>query len=251
MTTDDARLDELRRLAFGRTTTAQDEARAAAARHELELLLAPPVVEVAPPPVIAREEPTPEPVAPPEAPPRRSWILPALVALVVGVLVGAGAMVATGRVIAAAPAPAPSPTATFTPGSSALPPTVVPLSADQPVAGSAGDFSAAMLWFDGDQGEEDKLDPMMLSDGSNDIVESSTRLVYSSKGSKVWVAQTSTSQLCMASTSGSNGALMCMTPDDFARTGIPLHVNGSLSVVWNGNRIVTSTNADAARDVRP
>jgi len=244
---DDARLHDLRRLAFGRTHTPEEETAAAAARLELEAALAPPPTAI-PVPSEALVEPVVE-VAEPR--PRRSWIGVAAAALVVGALVGAGATALAGGEPGTPVVPVTVPTSTFTAGSSKIPPAVVSLSADQPVAGSPGDVAAALLWFENEQDDDDIADDWMAGGDANGIVASSTRLVYSSPGSDVWIAQSDKGELCLIATSGSNGAMMCTTPEEFVSTGIPLHVNGNLSVVWNGQRIVASTNAGERRDVRP
>jgi hypothetical protein len=257
MTPDDDHIAALRRIAFGRTHSAEDETRAEAARHELEAALAPqslaadspiaptppPVAETPPPPAVETDEPR-----------RRrwpAWLVPAAAALVVGVVLGAGGALlgAPGRLAPVVPVTVP--TSTFAAGSSGLPPTVVPLSADQPVTGSPGDVAAALLWFDSQQTDEDTADSWIMDVNDYDIVEASTRLVYSSNGSKVWIAQSAQGELCLLSTSGSSGALMCMTPEEFQGTGIPLHVEGSLSVVWNGQRLLVSTSVNQVKDVRP
>ena len=251
MTPDDARIADLRRIAFGRTRSAEDEARAEAAHFELEALLAPPAAERETPPA-------PVPVLPPEVSSeatgdaasehgrRPAWLIPAAAALAVGILIGAG-----GALLAqpTAAVPVAVPTSTFAAGSSDRPPVVAPLSADHPVEGSPGDVAAALVWFEGDQSTKDKADESLMQ--GNDIVESSTRLVYSSDQDKIWIAQTSDGKLCMLARSHDSGALMCSTPDEFVATGIPLHVKGALSVVWNGQRMVVSTSADSQRDVRP
>jgi len=252
MTVDDARLNELRRIAFGRTHSLDDEARAAAARHELEMAstIAAEPAEPAEPQLEALRAPEPAPHPYPEIAQgprsRHAWLVPIAAALVVGLLLGVGGTLLTAR---GPVVPVAVPTNTFAAGSTGRPPSVVPLSADQPVTGSPGDVAAAMLWFDTVQVDEDEADEWIV--GDSDIVDTSTRLVYSMGGSKVWIAQSASGQLCLISSSIDQGALMCATPAEFASTGIPLHVKGSLSVVWNGQRLLVSAAADLQRDVRP
>jgi hypothetical protein len=72
--------------------------------------------------------------------------VPTAIALVVGLLLGTGSILAFGGGDAVSVAePAEEPASAFIPGSSELPPSVVPLSADQPVVGSPGDGAAALL----------------------------------------------------------------------------------------------------------
>ena len=256
MTVDEAHLAELRRIAFGRTHSAEDEARAAAARHELEAALAARAapIEVEPPdkPVlpVEKDEPAPESEAESsDVTPRARWILPATVALVVGLLLGAGAMAATGRGIAAAPAA--TPTNTFTAGSSGRPADVPPLSANHPVESSPGDVEAALAWFSGRQAESDKILEGMMA--GMDMELETTRLVYTGPEDNVWIGQNAAGDICLLAlprVEGTGGG-MCVTQAEFAEGGIALDVKGSLSIVWNGARLITSTNSLPQRDVRP
>ncbi|WP_411699770.1 hypothetical protein [Conyzicola sp.] len=255
MTVDDARLAELRRIAFGRTYSPDDEARAAAARHELEAALTVADDTTSPlpgPPPVASHLEAPSVAEPVEAPAephrarRLTWLAPTAVALVVGLLLGAGSMIATGR---AAPAVEPAPA--FTPGSSELPPSVAPLSANHPVEPSQGDVEAAQLWFAGAQRPEDEIDRSMMA--GLELDPASTRMVYTDHDMVVWIGRTGTDDFCvlaMPNTAGSGGGI-CVTPVEFASGGIALNVKGSLSVVWNGQRFITSTSAGQQRDVRP
>jgi hypothetical protein len=235
MTADDARLKELRRIAFGRTHSPEDEARATAARQELATLLAAPVAEpVEASAAVAEPAPSAEHV---EAQPARAgWLVPTSIALLVGLFLGAGSMIATGRGVAAiAPAPA------FTPGSSGMPPTMPPLSANHAVEPSQGDVEAALHWFASDQRPEDEMGDTMLA--GLELDPASTRLVYTGLAMNVWIGQTSTDELCvlaMPTIEGTGGGT-CVSQNDFAAGGIALNVKGSLSIVWNGARFVTST----------
>jgi hypothetical protein len=241
MTTDDARLDErriaeLRRLAFGRTTTAQDEARAAAARHELERLLTPPVVEVTPPPVQPEaSEVEPEAAAPALARARRFWI-PATAALVVGVLLGAGAMIALGRGISI---PVAAPTDTFTPGSSTLPPDTDPLRASLDLG--SGNLEAADVWFRGPQDKQDEFPDEMTLEGLT-VDPASTRLAASSGARSVWIGRTLDGNLClMVATGAQSAGGACADRQTFALNGLDMLQDSSFLVVWNGERMTTST----------
>jgi hypothetical protein len=244
MTADDARLKELRRIAFGRTHSPEDEARATAAREELATLLAAPVaepVEASTPvaDVVEARAAVAEPAEAPAKPQRTrrpTWLVPAAIALLVGVLLGAGSMIATGGNVAAT---APSPT--FTPGSSGLPSTMPPLSANHPVEPGPGDVEAALRWFATDQKSADDMGDSSTA-GLN-LDPASTRLVSTGQGMNVWIAQTRGDELCvlaMPTVEGTGGGL-CVSQAEFATSGIAIAVKGSLSVAWNGARFITST----------
>jgi hypothetical protein len=238
MMPDDDRIAELRRIAFGRTRSAEDEARAEAAHLELEALLAPPAAVAAPTPE-SQPEPEAEPVAAPgPAPERRrtAWVLPAAAALVVGVLLGAGAMAATGRGI---PATAVAPTPTFTPGSSGLPSEVDPLRAS--LALEEGSIEGAQVWLSGEQNIDDKLpSSTYIYEGLN-LDASSTRLALAGPRGTVWVATTTDGKYCIFVRTDSQTGGDCVAPETLVSTGLSVLADSRFLVAWNGERMATST----------
>jgi hypothetical protein len=239
MTPDDDRIAELRRIAFGRTRSAEDEARAEAAHLELEALLAPPAAVAAPTPEPEREldsAPTREPSARPEAHSRRvCWLIPTAGALVVGLVLGAGAMVAVGRAVV----PVPAPTDTFTPGSSELPPDVDPLRASLDLG--PGNLAAAEAWFDGHQLPRDEFPDEMTMENLG-VDPGTTRLADTGKQGGVWVARGNDGAICLLAALNAQGlGGSCTDVASFELHGVDLMSNSNLLVVWNGERMTTST----------
>jgi len=239
MTTDAARLTELRRIAFGRTHSAEDEARAEAARHELAAALAttaPEIADEAAPGPVPDVAPAEEPYARPDVHRRRvAWLIPAAAALVVGLLLGAGAMVATGRTAAIAPAP----TDTFTPGSSELPPDVDPLRASLDLG--AGNLTAAEAWFDDRQLPRDEFPDEITVEGL-EVDPASTRLADTGRQGGVWVARRHDGGICLlVALDGQGLGGSCTDVASFELHGVDLMSNSNLLVVWNGERMTAST----------
>jgi hypothetical protein len=242
MTADDARLKELRRIAFGRTHSPEDEARATAAREELATLLAAPVaepVEASTPvaDVVEARAAVAEPAEAPAKPQRTrrpTWLVPAAIALLVGVLLGAGSMIATGGNVAAT---APSPT--FTPGSSGLPSSVNPLEAS--VALEPGSVGGADRWLEREQRPEDRFAGNDYLFDFYHLNPDSTRLAVSSPHGKIWVATTADGQYCLFTETSNQSGGECVTPEVLQESGITLLGDSNLLAAWNGDRISMST----------
>jgi hypothetical protein len=238
MTADDARLNELHRIAFGRTHSPEDEARATAARQELATLLAAPVAEpVEAPPPPPEQAPSADPVEAPADPQpaiRPAWFVPAAIALLVGVLLGSGSMISTGGNVAAT---APSPT--FTPGSSGLPSSVNPLEAR--VALEPGSVGGADQWLEREQRPEDRFAGNDYLFDFYHLDPDSTRLAVSSPHGKIWVATTADGQYCLFTETSNQSGGECVTPEVLRESGITLLGDSNLLAAWNGDRISMST----------
>jgi len=241
MTTDDAtdraHLEELRRIAYGRTNSVEDEERATAARRELEDLER--VGHLGPAPV--DEPPTaeahPHDLEKEHAIARsRGWVVPALTALVIGAFLGGAVATLAGGPSAATPAPTP----TFTPGSSARPAGGTPLTTGSSFISGPGSLEAAEEWFSRAQSVDD-LNELFFGDPTR-YVPDSIRLVQSTDSSEVWVAKTPEGGRCLMVTSRNEGAGTCVTGEEFTRGGLTLgHQN--VRVAWDGVRLAVAYSA--------
>lgn len=274
MTTDDAdsgeRIERLRRTAYGRTITPDDERAAAAARHELEALsraeqadgagTAAPAAAHGEPEVDAAARPAAEPLEPTPAPgshPRagdgrgeiersRGWLLPAVVGLVVGAVLG-GTTLGGLRAVETVPQAGPSPT--FTPGSGPLPDRgVVLVKGNTLIESGPGVASGALRWFAAGQSETDLYGDDVGIPADLDVDMTSTRLVHTSSEAKVWVAMTVERELCLlvqhATLSGAGGA--CVDDAQFDLSGITVKVpgsNGQVVALWDGLAVTVATGA--------
>lgn len=260
MTTDSddrERLDQLRRVAYGRAHTPEEFAAAAAAREALADAEA--KAEARESDALAAEpdpgpdaEPASQPVVDETAEPvgarHRGWVVPAVIALVIGALVGGAGSRIAGATQASSPSVATSaPAPTFTPGSSGLPAPSIPVTSDSSFISGPGNLEAAEGWFRGRQSEDD-INTMFVGDemgvgGQMDVVADSTRLVQSTAANDIWVAKTSGGGLCLivSSRDGSGGAA-CGTAEEFAQNGLTLGQE-TLQLAWDGVRLATSTTA--------
>ncbi|GAB3607365.1 hypothetical protein GCM10027413_27740 [Conyzicola nivalis] len=220
-------LDRLRRVAFGRTTNADEERAAASALAELARLEAEP--EVAEPPVAEPvEAPPAETVTDASASsasgePRR-WLVPAAVGLLVGAII-AGAGVWALRPGEAEPA------------TSATRETGVNYFLGDPPGETSieGDVQAAERWFSEPQSEEDLEGVGSLLP---EFDRSSVRLVHASSLAKVWVAKRVDGQLCLETTVTETDLTTgsCALPPDFADRGLTVS-SEVLTAVWNGSQL--------------
>jgi hypothetical protein len=253
-----AHLDGLRRIAFGRAHTPEEQAAAAAAHEalaraeaedsaaaaeaeaaEAEAAEAEAAERAAVESAHAETAPDIEPdddlePASGEQPARwRVWIAPALIALMVGALAGGALTAVAGGSADATPTPAP----TFTPGSSGRPAAAIPVTTSSSFVSGPGDLQAAERWFAGEQREEDKT--TLFQDSQTGIVAESTRLVESTPHGDVWVAQSSSGGLCLivGSDDGSAGAT-CATAGEFVAKGLTLG-QSNLNVAWDGARLAS------------
>jgi hypothetical protein len=241
----DAELDRLRRLAFGRTSTPEDERAAAAALAELariesERSAEPAVAEPVEAPAAEDAGPdastTPATDVPEAASRFRRWLVPAGVGLLVG------AVAASGLTLALAPAPDEPDTAVSNAAQDGIDyflggePDAA--SGDGTLAGrspNAGDVQAAERWFAEEQSEEDLEGVGSLLP---EFDRSSVRLVHASSLAKVWVAKRVDGQLCLETTvietdltTGS-----CALPPDFTDRGLTVS-SEVLKAQWNGSQL--------------
>jgi hypothetical protein len=235
MTTDDddhrARLDKLRRIGYGRTGSVEEEKRAAAARRELEKLegvgdlgFAPvdePVVGEAHPPQTDEIEPSTA-----SSTLSRGWVVPSLVALVVGVFVGAGGLALVSQKAAERDGAAP----TRSEGETPVQPVFVP-----------GNLGAAQRLLGSAQTDRDRA-PSDLVDGMR-IEGDSTRLLQSTESENIWAAKNSDESFCLIVEDlvqgGSGGS--CTSSSDFLQYGLQLGLGDNLSVTWDGASVITTT----------
>ncbi|MET4582343.1 hypothetical protein ABIE21_001853 [Conyzicola nivalis] len=234
MTTDDddhsARLDELRRIGYGRTGSVEEERRAAAARRELEkregvgdLESAPvdePVAGEAHPPQTDDIQPSPAVTR------SRGWVVPSLAALVVGVFVGAGGLALVSPKAADGDGAAP----TRAEGETPVQPVLVP-----------GNLGAAQRLLGSAQADRDRA-PADLVDGMQ-IEAASTRLLQSTESENIWAAKNSDASFCLIVEDlvqgGSGGS--CTSSSDFLQYGLQLGLGDNLSVTWDGASVITTT----------
>lgn len=234
MTTDDdhrARLDGLRRIGYGRTGSVEEEKRAAAARRELEKLegvgdlgSAPvdePVVGEAHPPQTDEIEPSAA-----SSTLSRGWVVPSLVALVVGVFVGAGGLALVAPKAAEGDGAGP----TRAEGETPVQPVFVP-----------GNLGAAQRLLGSAQTDRDHA-PADLVDGMR-IEADSTRLLQSTESENIWAAKNSDESFCLIVEDlvqgGSGGS--CTSSSDFLQYGLQLGLGDNLSVTWDGASVITTT----------
>jgi hypothetical protein len=225
---DRARLDELRRIGYGRTGSAAEEKRAAAARQQLEDLegvgdlgFAPidePVTGEAHPPRLEEMEPSPGITR------SRGWIVPSVVGLVVGVCVGAGGLALVS--IKASDGAAPTRAQGETPV--------------QPVF-DPGNLAAAQRLLGSAQTDRDRA-PADLVDGMQ-IEAASTRILQSTESENIWAAKNSDDSFCLLVedlVQGGSGS-SCTTTSDFLQYGLQLGLSDNLSVTWDGASVITTT----------
>ena len=260
----DERLARLRRLAFGRTETGEDEAAAAEARRELEAIAArerarrdgldraiaaalrhrahPALDDTASAaarasaPVTRVDDPRIDDTAIDDidddtddtyaGSARRSWLLPAAAGLVVGALAVAALAWAFRPEAGASEAPSPRPTSTGTSYFLGEPPasTAVP-----------GDLAAAETWFDSVQTEDDLVG---VGELRPEFDRDSVRLVHSSALARVWLAKRVDGKLCLETTESATliTSGTCATADDFTSRGLSVSSN-VLTASWNGGQV--------------
>ncbi|MDN4642180.1 hypothetical protein QCD70_18190 [Agreia sp. PsM10] len=215
----------LARAAYGRTSTPDDETRAAAAAlelHELDLR------EAAERAALYRAALDAE-----DARERRAHRIRSRVVRVSGVLAALG-LVAAGASMLLSP-PASRDGEPFVDTMELGHREVAPLPTRVPAGVvTTGSAASAQRWFDAEQTDADMAIVM-----APDLDLSSTRAVGSSvEGWKVWVAQDLKGNLCVLAfeeTSGVGG-FSCATPDDFTASGLEMTTTGttSLTVFWDG-----------------
>jgi hypothetical protein len=234
-----AELERLRRLAFGRTSTADEAVAAEEAQRELSRVEADAVVE----PV---EAPAPTPVAEPvEAPEPEPSVAGSLGAGVAESLarflklhraelagLAVGAVVAGGLVWTLHPGTVSAPDAVPTPTSTAMtyflgdPPT----SSDVP-----GDLAAAERWFADEQTDDDLVG---VGDLRPEFDRDSVRLVHDSRLARVWVVRQLDGKLCVYTTETETQSTVgsCVDSVEFERRGISVTSN-VLTASWNGSQV--------------
>jgi hypothetical protein len=238
-------IDRLRRVAFGRTSTPDDERAAEAALVELAHIDAEIDAEreaarfAALPPAEPAAASVAEPVEAPHEPqpPRwRSWLAPAAVGIV------AGALVASGLILTFPPA-ADTPDRA---DSTAIPAGVNYFLGDAPevestdgtlagMTSTGGDLQAAERWFSDPQTDEDLEGVGSLLP---EFDRESVRLVHASDIARAWVAKRVDGQLCLEvtvrETDYTSGS--CALPPDFTERGLTVS-SDPITVRWNGSQI--------------
>jgi len=242
-----AHLDGLRRIAFGRANTPEEHAAAAAAhealaRAEAEDSAAAAEAAAAEHAEVGAAEPTDpgrpsvddEP-QPPDAP-ARVWIVPAVVALVAGALLGGTAT----NLVRATPVAAPTAATSFTPGSSPRPASAIPVTAGAAFTSGPGNLEGAEGWFSRTQTDND-LNELFFGDPTRYVPES-IRLVQSTGSGEIWVAKTPDGGLCLMATSKDGGGGTCATADEFTQRGLAVG-HATVQVAWDGVRMAVSYSA--------
>jgi hypothetical protein len=234
MTTDDddhrARLDELRRIGYGRTGSVAEEKRAAAARRQLEDLegvgdlgfasIDAPVAREAHPPQTDEIEPSPGITR------SRGWIVPSAVALAVGVCVGAGGL----ALLSPRASEGDGVTPTRAQGETPVQPVLVP-----------GNLAAAQRLLGSAQTDRDRA-PVDLVDGMQ-LEAASTRILQSTESENIWAAKNSDDSFCLLVedlVQGGSGS-SCTSSSDFLQYGLQLGLGDNLSVTWDGASVITTT----------
>jgi len=257
-------VDRLRRVAFGRTSTAAEESAAGEALTELARVEAQLEAERAAERAAEREAeresermsaaaaavplddeppvdaPDDEPVAPARW---RRWAAPALVGAVVGALTAGGLVFAF--------PPTPEVPAALTTTSDAVTDNGASTNVNyflgdlsetgqdgstrtDPVS-SSGDLEAAARWFAREQTDEDL-------DGVGSLLpefdRGSVRLVHASPLARAWVAKRVDGQLCLevtvSETDYTSGS--CALPPEFTETGLTVSTD-TVTVRWNGGQV--------------
>jgi len=255
-----AEREQLRRLAFGRTTTDAEVAAAAAARLRLGALEAEEAARA-----LEREERAradreasrraralaeaqqahpltgtgsgtgtgtgtgeDEGETDPEPARWRARLLPAAVGLLVGAAVVGVVVWATvpapGGPVAQSPSPAASGGVNYFLGEP-------PVGEELP----PGDVAAAQRWFAPAQTEEDLVGVPELRE---DFDRGSVRLVHSSPAARVWVARKTDGSLCLETTETASQITSgsCVIPEEFARKSL-LVGSDALTAVWSGSEL--------------
>ena len=252
----EAEVERLRRVAFDRTSTPEEEAAAEIARRELAHLereeqtgreaLARAIdtvleAEAHPPPVVAVSGDVvavsgdADPVSgdaylendafEKESPRRPAWIVPAAVALVLGVAATSAVWAWQGS--------AETPAALSVSRS----PTPIEYFLGDPPDATAepGDLEAAEVWFEREQTEEDLVG---VGELRPEFDRASVRLVHSSPVARVWVAKQVDGRLCLETTDTfsqvTNGT--CAAAAEFAVRGLSVASN-VLTADWNGPQV--------------
>jgi hypothetical protein len=236
----DAEVERLRRVAFDRTNTAEEEAAAELARRELAALeqetrasraaldraIDAALEPGAHPPVVG----DPEGVErtddeKPEQSLRPAWLIPAAVALVVGI--------AATSAVWAWQGPDQMPAAV---SASRSPSPIEYFLGDRPDGiPEPGDLSAAEVWFEREQTDEDLVG---VGELRPEFDRGSVRLVHSSPIARVWVAKQVDGKLCLETTDTlsqvTNGT--CAVAGDFEQNGLSVASN-VLTADWNGPQV--------------
>ena len=247
-----AEREQLRRLAFGRTTTDAEVAAAATARLRLGALEAEDAARALEReeraradreasrrarvlaeaeqahPLTGTGEGEDEGETDAESARWRARVLPAAVGLLVGAAVVGGVVWATvpapGGTVAQSPSPAASGGVNYFLGEP-------PVGEELP----PGDVAAAQRWFAPAQTEEDLVGVPELRE---DFDRGSVRLVHSSPAARVWVARKTDGSLCLETTETASQITSgsCVIPEEFARRSL-LVGSDALTAVWSGSEL--------------
>jgi hypothetical protein len=239
-------LDELRRIAYGRTTSADEESAAARARVELaarEVV----VVEEAPVP-----EPTPEPdddfplsiIEPDDEPGYlrrlaaswRVWAVPAFAAFVIGIALAAASGVLIFNSMrfgdgSSAITPGTNTSERFLEGSTVL-------DLPEPIPGNV---KAANARLAEPQQPEDVPDP-----AGAEVLPESTRLIYASPTERAYAGSSPDYPYCLLLTDLTMGqtSMTCSSEENFELNSMSITVSQSItqkfSVLWDGAAVTMS-----------
>jgi hypothetical protein len=239
-------LERLRRIAFGRTSTDAEVAAAAAARLRLAQLEAAASLEAAREldgdgdhaggefggnPAADSGDPDDnlgdDTDAPARTARRRAWLLPAAAGLLVGAVLGGGAL----WLARPAPVEPPAVSASQNPSDGGInyflgePTETLP----------PGDVEAALAWFSQVQTEEDLVGVPELR---SEFDRNSVRLVHHSPAARVWIARQTDGKLCLETTATAtqitNGS--CVDPEEFARDALRVD-SAVLTAAWTGSQL--------------
>ena len=158
----------------------------------------------------------------------RARLLPAAVGLLVGAAVVGGVVWATVPAPGGTVAQSPSPAASGG----------VNYFLGEPPVGEElppGDVAAAQRWFAPAQTEEDLVGVPELRE---DFDRGSVRLVHSSPAARVWVARKTDGSLCLETTETASQITSgsCVIPEEFARRSL-LVGSDALTAVWSGSEL--------------
>ena len=246
-------LERLRRIAFGRTSTDAEVAAAAAARLRLAELEAAASLEasreqqrraaaerealqrasareatgVAHPLDADGDDSGDDTDAPARTARRRAWLLPAAAGLLVGAVLGGGAL----WLARPAPVEPPAVSASQNPSDGGINYFLGEPTESLP----PGDVEAALAWFSRVQTEEDLVGVPELR---SEFDRNSVRLVHSAPAARVWIARQTDGKICLETTATAtqitNGS--CVDPEEFGREGVRVD-SAVLSAVWTGSQL--------------